>query len=198
MEPSTGSSGISLSFTFKLAPQLMYQYANMQSRIKKRECIEWEKFANSIAEFYEFNESEEEETTKETTVGNEETTATVVIKMEESEPEEHPIIVQEQLTVAKEHPATENSEHKDDASESGNPEKRTVIRWTLEEDEYLRELMNRFDNDFARVAKEMKTRNARQCKTRWDLLNRPADEKKRKGKKNQDDDEPITTTLINE
>lgn len=92
---------------------------------------------------------------------------------------------QRQQETPVENPPTTNAD--DNVSESG---KRTVVRWSHDEDEYLRELMVRFDNDFAKVAKEMKTRNARQCKSRWELLNRPADEtgKKKKGKKTTEEE----------
>lgn len=221
-----------MRFTFRLPPQLMVDYAQMQARIKKREATEWERFATAVAEYYSEKSSDVEDSSEqveqqvegvasevviETPAPVEENTADMVCRMGTeckitvSEPKAEvpsrkttPVKVKEVETPASladaqrqpaesqrqqetpvENPPTTNAD--DNVSESG---KRTVVRWSHDEDEYLRELMVRFDNDFAKVAKEMKTRNARQCKSRWELLNRPADEtgKKKKGKKTTEEE----------
>lgn len=215
-----------MRFTFRLPPQLMVDYAQMQARIKKREAVEWERFATAVADYYSEKTSGEEdsadqveqqaegvatEVVVETAAPTVVNTADMVCKMGTeckiavSDPKvevssrkttpvkiktvEPPTDSQSQQETTVEQPTTTNAD--DNVSESG---KRTVVRWTQDEDEYLRELMTRFDNDFAKVAKEMKTRNARQCKSRWELLNRPADEsgKKKKGKKAAEEETETT------
>lgn len=167
--------------SFTLPAELMVHYAMMQARIKKRECMEWERFANAVAEHIEGTQSSESSEPAQSYQVEPETpepeaiqaditcTQTTACKVETEDP-----LPDELPTLMEPAPATDN------ISENG---KRTVVRWTQEEDEYLRELLERFDNDFAKVAREMKTRNARQCKSRWELLNRPADEngKKKRG-----------------
>lgn len=225
-----------MRFTFRLPPQLMVDYAHMQARIKKREAAEWERFANSVAEYFQASEEETRET-QDAEVPNEPVgivAETIVEKdsivIEKTEPASHVEPVSYKLTsttkkesTGKVHPnevveetkskkestgkvrPTEVEEtkpkeeeslaqtHDDNVSESG---KRTVVRWTGDEDDYLKELMIRFDNDFAKVAKEMKTRNARQCKARWELLNRPVNEetgkKKRSGGAKKGAEEELT------
>lgn len=226
-----------MRFTFRLPPQLMVDYAQMQARIKKREATEWERFATAVAEYYSEKSSDVEDSSEqveqqvegvasevviETPAPVEENTSDMVcrmgkeckitvsepkaevsktevpsrkttpVKVKEVEPpaslvdaERQPAESQRQQETPVENPPTTNAD--DNVSESG---KRTVVRWTQDEDEYLRELMVRFDNDFAKVAKEMKTRNVRQCKSRWELLNRPTDEsgKKKKGKKTAEEE----------
>jgi hypothetical protein len=164
--------------SFTLPAELMVHYAIMQARIKKREWMEWERFANAVAEHLEGTQSSEtsepaqtyqvdpESPIAETIQADITCTQTTACKVETDEP-----LPNELPTLMEPAPATDNT------SENG---KRTVVRWTQEEDEYLRELLERFDNDFAKVAREMKTRNARQCKSRWELLNRPADENGKK------------------
>lgn len=215
-----------MRFTFRLPPQLMVDYAQMQARIKKREAVEWERFATAVADYYSEKTSGEEDSAEqveqqaegvatevviETAAPTVVNTADMVCKMGEeckiavgsvvsdkvevAKPETTetttPPPVVEEVKVPEEQPTHVATNADDNVSESG---KRTVVRWTQDEDEYLRELMTRFDNDFAKVAKEMKTRNARQCKSRWELLNRPADEsgKKKKGKKAAEEETETT------
>ena len=181
--------------SFTLPAELMVHYAMMQARIKKRECMEWERFANAVAEHLEGTQtSETSEPAQSYQVEPEDPLPNELPTLMEPETPE-PEAIQADITCAQttackvepEDPLPnelptlmEPAPATDNISENG---KRTVVRWTAEEDEYLLELLERFDNDFARVAREMKTRNARQCKSRWELLNRPADEngKKKRG-----------------
>jgi len=195
-----------MRFTFRLPPQLMVDYAQMQARIKKREATEWERFATAVAEYYsEKSEGEnteeverqpegvESEVVVETPAPEAENTAEMVCRMGEDcrITVSEPVVSAPEVSAQSEITNTATTNVDDNVSESG---KRTVVRWTSDEDEYLRELMTRFENDFTKVAKEMKTRNARQCKSRWELLNRPADEvgKKKKGKKTTEEETEAT------
>lgn len=195
---------------FNLPSELMAQYAMMQARIKKRQAIEWERFSNYVREHFEPSEDTDEipmddcEPEPEQSMAEpiEQEEPAIVCKVETEEPaaDELPPLVMEQPVVVEQPIGTDNlpplvveelptlveTTTTENGSESG---KRTVVRWSADEDEYLRELMKRFDNDFAMVAREMKTRNNRQCKSRWELLNRPADEtgKKKRTKKTEEE-----------
>jgi hypothetical protein len=226
-----------MRFTFRLPPQLMVDYAHMQARIKKREATEWERFANSVAEYFQTSE-DEKSPSEETIVEDENKGAGVVadvvvsephvvpanveapqqeveVAIEKDEPKPEPVsykltssakkvstgkvkpvendtIVLEENTHTNEEAPSQSVGQDDNVSESG---KRVVVRWTTDEDEYLKELMIRFENDYSKVAKEMKTRNARQCKARWELLNRPVNEesgKKKRGGAKKNTEEELT------
>lgn len=181
---------------FNLPSELMAQYAMMQARIKKRQAIEWERFSKFVSEHYEPSEDTDEipmddcepepEQSMAEPIEQEEFAIGCKVETEEPAADELPPLVMEQPVVVEELPALVETTITENGSESG---KRTVVRWSADEDEYLRELMKRFDNDFAMVAREMKTRNNRQCKSRWELLNRPADEtgKKKRTKKTEEE-----------
>lgn len=179
---------------FNLPAELMADYAMMQARIKKRQSIEWERFAKYVTAHYEPSEDMDEDEEKQAAEPEQSLVHPVELEAPDVEPvvctlgEDEPVFckVESGEPTADELPPLVETTVADNGSESG---KRTVVRWCQDEDEYLRELMKRFDNDFAMVAREMKTRNTRQCKSRWDLLNRPADEtgKKKRTKKTEED-----------
>jgi len=181
-----------MRFSFRLPPKLVADYARMQARIHKIESIEWSKFAESVNDYYENHEDGDEveenapqETELEMETREEPTPATSTVQPVEAdvpmvtipkpEPKEEPAkapkplrVKRESLDETEDETRTDtNTNNDDNGSESG---KRKVVRWTPEEDIFLRELMKRHDNDFVKVSQEMKSRNVSQCKGRWKLL----------------------------